>query len=46
MNEEMERKDQFSCVLHILIVQEILIRLHLSPSREAYTTKMQDMSSC
>lgn len=44
MNEEMERKDQFSCILHILIAQEILIMLHLGPNREAYTMDMQNMS--
>lgn len=37
MNKEMEINDQLSLVLYILVVQEILIRLHLGPNREAYT---------
>lgn len=39
MNKEMERNDWLSLVLYILVVQEILIKLHLGPNREAYSTK-------
>lgn len=39
MNKEMERNDQLSLVLYILVVQEILIKLHLGPNREAYSTQ-------
>jgi len=34
MNKEMERNDQLSLVLCVLIVQEILIKLRLGPDRE------------
>lgn len=35
----MEINDQLSLVLYILVVQEILIKLHLDPKREAYSTQ-------
>lgn len=39
MKKEMERDDQLSPVLYSLVAQEILIKLHLGPNREAYSTQ-------
>lgn len=35
----MERNYQLSLVSYILVVQRILIKLHLGPNREVYTTQ-------
>lgn len=39
MNKEVERNYQLSLVSYILVVPGILIKLHLGPNREVYSTQ-------